>query len=141
APEVVEQCGDLKSADAAKVMSRGAFELEDFTAGTSMTFQRRENYWQAAWLDRAIRRNSPHANATRAALRAGELAPTGLTDDNLDSLIGSRPDAIVDRSLTVVAYELSFRTDVEPMNDPRVRQAVALGIDRRGWLESLYRGH
>ncbi|MDQ6842236.1 MAG: ABC transporter substrate-binding protein, partial [Actinomycetota bacterium] len=37
--------------------------------------------------------------------------------------------------------ELSMRTDLAPFNDPRVRQAIALTLDRPSMTQALFQGH
>lgn len=137
----MQQFGDLKSLESAKALGCGPFELDEYTPGASMRMKRRENYWREVYLDAVERRLSLDTNANLAAARAGQLDIFGLTDDNMDSVVSSRPSILVNRSLSSVSYQLAFRTDSTPMSDPRVRQAVALGIDREGWVKSLYKGN
>lgn len=142
APEVVEQFGDLKKVEAAQSLGIGPFELESWQPSTSMVFKKRANYWRdgGPYLDEVSLRNIADANAVLAALRSGEQDIGAVTWENMDSVISARKDYMVMQSLSCVAWLVTMRSDQGATQDPRVRQALSLGIDREGWLKALYNG-
>lgn len=142
APEVVSQFGDLKSVDSAKALGIGPFELESWQPNTEMRFKRRDGYFREnqPYLDGVVLRNQADPNAALASIRAGETDTFGLTLENKDSVIQARKDVVVSQALSVVAWLITLRSDVAPTSDARVRQGIAMAIDRKGWLDSLYGG-
>lgn len=140
--EVVTKFGDLKSVDSAKALGNGPFELDNWQPSTEISFKRRENYWRQGqpYLDGVSLRYQKDPNAVLASARAGELDTFGLDLDNKDSVISARKDVMVGESLSCVAWLITARSDNAPTSDERVRQAVAMAIDRKGWLDSLYKG-
>lgn len=142
APEVVEQFGDLSSVESAMALGSGPFELTDWQPSNSMTVRKRPNYWrEGPYLDEIKQIARPDANASLAAFRAGELDVSSLTDENMDSFLSGRPDVIAYRSLSVVAWGINFRLDQPVTEDERFRQAMAMAIDRQGWVDSIYHGY
>lgn len=142
APEVVEKFGDLKTLESAQSLGIGPFELDSWQPSTQMTFKKRANYWREGgpYVDSVNIRNIPDANAVLAAARAGEIDVAAVTWENKDSVTSARKDYIVMQSLSCVAWLVTMRADQGVTKDIRVRQALSLGIDREGWLKSLYNG-
>jgi peptide/nickel transport system substrate-binding protein len=119
----------------------GPFKLERFTPKVGATFVRNENYW------------GEPANPERMELKFyDEEAPMilGLQGDEVDfvehfSVSGGKA-LLDDPNVQVIAVkaathrQIHMRTDREPFTDNRVRQAIALSIDRQALVDGLWEG-
>lgn len=102
------------------------------------------DYWQGPANIKALRvRVIPDMNALQAELRAGRLdlapLPTNLSPDAV-KLLGE------DSNLQVIQFTgsnvnlLTFNTSEPPLNNVRVRQAIAHAIDRESMIRDLLLG-
>jgi peptide/nickel transport system substrate-binding protein len=121
----------------------GPFKLEKFTQGEGATFVKNPDYW-----DPKRKPNPDHTQikfyskeqARVLALQSGEIDAVAqfsvsggralLTDPNVQT--------VVLRAST--HRQVHMRTDKEPFKDKRVRQALALLVDRKGLVDGLFKG-
>lgn len=101
-------------------------------------------YWQGpAKLPTLRVRVIADTNALQAELRSGrvEIAPlpTNLSPDAVKSL-GQDPNLQVIQFTGSNEYLLTFNTAQPPLNEGRVRQAIAYAIDREGMIRDLLLG-
>jgi peptide/nickel transport system substrate-binding protein len=133
---------DLDPADWGQTFEgTGPFKLESFTPQQGASFVRNEDYW------------GEKANADAVEVRFyAEEAPMvlALQGDEVDfvehfSVSGGRA-LLDDANVQVIAIstathrQLHMRTDREPFTDARVRQAIALSIDRNALVDGLWEG-
>ena len=82
-------------------------------------------------------------NALQAELRSGRVdiapLPTNLSPDAIKSL-GTDPNLQVQQFTGSNVNLLTFNTAQAPLNDVRVRQAIAYGVDREGLIRDLLLG-
>ena len=133
---------DLDPADWGQTFEgTGPFKLESFTPQQGATFVRNEEYW------------GEKANAEAVEVKFyAEEAPMvlALQGDEVDfvehfSVSGGRallddPNVQVIAISTATHRQLHMRTDREPFTDARVRQAIALSIDRNALVDGLWEG-
>jgi peptide/nickel transport system substrate-binding protein len=82
----------------------------------------------------------PDSSAARAALLAGQIdIADGLSAADLPTLQG-RSDITVEMAPTMALIAIVFRSDAAVVKDPRVRQALALAIDREQLTEAVRPG-
>jgi ABC-type transport system substrate-binding protein len=117
----------------------GPYQLADWRRGEALTFQAFESYWQAG--KPAI----PTLNF-RWNLDSGErlVELQAGTAQGIDNVAGSDYPAVQsDPSLALVprlplsVLYLGMNNTQTPFDDPRVRQAIAMGIDRSMLMENL----
>src|SRR5919108_3934820 len=133
---------DLDPADWGKTFEgTGPFKLENFTPKVGATFVRNDAYW------------GEKANIERMELKFyDEEAPMilALQGDEVDfvehfSVSGGKA-LLDDPNVQVIAVkaathrQIHMRTDKEPFTDRRVRQAIALSIDRNALVDGLWEG-
>ena len=142
----------------------GPFILEDYIPDDSATLVRNEEYWDTpAYLDRVIIRPIADAQGRLDALRGGSVQGFDLVNPPDYETVESEGFTLVERQsfntlylgLTPTARETvaglegdSARSDLEeiyggeesPLQDPLVRQAVAMAIDREALIEPFYGG-
>lgn len=122
----------------------GAYTLSDWTRGESTTFTRFEDYWGDPGIpDTIVFRWSTESAARLLELQAGtvdgmdNVGPADFAtveaDPNLQLII--RPALnIFYIAMTTTGQGYGF----EPFNDVRVRQAIAMGIDRQRIVDTFY---
>lgn len=114
-----------------ELISNGAFQLSA-TESDRVRLERARNYWDGAsvTLDRVTFVNTPNAEDALAAYRAGEVdAVTNAPFEPL-ALKLLAPYKDFRRSTFGALTYYSFNIAHEPFDDVRVREALALAIDR-----------
>ena len=133
---------DLDPADWGQTFEgTGPFKLQSFTPQQGATFVRNDAYW------------GDKANPDTVEVKFyAEEAPmiVALQGDEVDfvehfSVAGGaalldNPDVQVIAISTATHRQLHMRTDKEPFTDKRVRQAIALSIDRNALVDGLWEG-
>lgn len=129
--------------DPQKPVGAGPFRISSFQPGQQSVMQRNENYW---------RDGEPHL---------ADLTVINFTDDNarVNALLGAQVDAIdqlplgllhvvdaapelrVLESQTGAWLPFTMRLDTPPFDDPRVRQALRLVVDREQMVNQVLSGH
>jgi len=119
----------------------GPWKNESYQEGASAAYVRNDGYWGKKSIpDRLEVTFAADEAAQVLALQGGQI-------DVLQQVSVSGGQAILDDpayniiTLQSAAHrQLSMRTDKKPFDDPRVRQAVALSIDRKGIVDGLFQG-
>ena len=133
---------DLDPADWGQTFEgTGPFKLQSFTPQQGATFVRNDAYW------------GDKANPDTVEVKFyAEEAPMvlALQGDEVDFLehfsvaggaaLLDNPDVQVIGISTATHRQLHMRTDKEPFTDNRVRQAIALAIDRNALVDGLWEG-
>ncbi|MBE5980874.1 MAG: peptide ABC transporter substrate-binding protein [Paenibacillaceae bacterium] len=136
----VEGAGDQWSLKPETYVSNGPLKMTEWVPGSHITFAKNENYWNAdkVTLNTLKFVLMEDSNAAYSAYQAGELqmikyVPT----EEIPALKGT--DAFhIDPSMSV-SY-LNFQTQKEPFNNPDVRKALSLAIDRKYVAETVMQG-
>jgi len=138
--EAVEKYGSLSNWEAAT--GTGPFLLENFSPGNSLTYKRNPDYWDKGkpYVDKIKALIIGDVESRLAALRTGKL-------DILDSvqpmkiagLKKTNPE-LKFRPSYYAPFVIYMRTDKKPLNDIRVRKALAMAIDRKAIVEKYWGG-
>ncbi|WP_231334364.1 ABC transporter substrate-binding protein [Actinomadura graeca] len=135
----------------AKPIGTGPFVVKSFTAGRQSTLERFEGYWGTKpklGTVSIIEYQSQQAQAN--ALLSGQVdVASGATPTIAKSLQGKKDIGLLDSKGNFV-LRIGLNTTVAPFNDPRVRQALRLLVDRqqvvstpsadtRGWRTTMRR--
>lgn len=138
AREAVEQYGDLTVGDAA--VGIGPFMVTNLSLENGAQLERNPNYFREGlpYLDALdfIPLSDP-AVALPNAFRAGESEMVSLRSDDLEQIQSQVGDTVSSRVGTIVPYGMLMNNAVEPWNDPRVRKAFHLVINRQQVAEAL----
>lgn len=130
-PVKVEAADQTQRIESHELISNGAFQLSA-TERDRVRLERAKNYWDGAsvTLDRVTFVNTANAEDALAAYRAGEVdAVTNAPFEPL-ALKLLTPYKDFRRSAFGALTYYSFNTAHEPFDDVRVREALALAIDR-----------
>ena len=119
----------------------GPFVLSSYTPKVGASFTRNESYWGTKALP------SQTQFTFYADPAASILAMTGGSIDVLGQFSVSGGEALLSGSYNVIKLkssahrELSMRNDQAPFTDPRVRQAIALTLNRPEIITALWKGY
>jgi peptide/nickel transport system substrate-binding protein len=121
----------------------GPWKMEKYTPNSGISYVKNPDYWDKSRipkLDRQQVKFYPKEQAQVLGLQSGDVdvlvhfSPTGgkslLNDPNL-KIIEIRSS---------VHREIHMRNDKPPFNDKRVRQALALAVDRKALVDGLFAG-
>jgi peptide/nickel transport system substrate-binding protein len=116
----------------------GPFKLKSYTQNVSAEFVANPDYWGGA----------PHLDSTTFNFYASQqpqiLALQGGQVDGIVQFVVQGAQSLLNNSqFNIIKLksanhrELSMRNDQAPFTDPRVRQAIALSLDRPGMVKAL----
>lgn len=120
----------------------GPFKLRSYTQNVGAQFVANPDYWGG----------SPHLAATAFQFYTGQspqiLALQGGQVDVIPQFTAQGAQALLNSATYQIIKvksashrELSMRTDMAPFTDPRVRQAIALSLDRPAMVQALLQGN
>ena len=118
----------------------GPFVLDKYTAKVGASFKRNPGYWGAKAKPAATQFTFyPTETPSVLALTSGSIDVVGqFTVANSPQLLSGGYNVIKLKSSA--HRELSMRNDKAPFTDPRVRQAIALSLDRPSIVKALFNG-
>lgn len=119
----------------------GPFKLVQYQRDALIRYVAHRDYWRGvARLDNLVFAIIPDAGVRLQKLRNGECHVIEQPDPaDLPALL-SDPQIKVIRQTAADLGFLAFNTEKPPLNDVRVRRALALAIDRKAIIEQAYAG-
>lgn len=126
-------------------LGTGPFKFVSYDSSQQVVdLQANADYWDGAPHVPAVRvRVIADTNALQAELRSGRVdiapLPTGLSPDAI-KFLGQDPKLQVLQFIGSNLNLLTFNCSQPPLNDVRVRQAIAYAIDREGMIRDLLLG-
>lgn len=132
-----------KGYDPKKPVSSGPFMLQSFTPGQQSVFVRNPNYWREGqpYLDKLTIIDFPDDTARVNALLGGQVDAIDSLPYGQVNVVKGNPNLAVLESPTGKWLPFTMRTDVAPFDDPRVRQAFRLIVDRQQMIDQALAGH
>ena len=119
----------------------GPFMFESWTRNDRLVIVRYEDYWgDKALLDSVVFRPIPDNAARLQALQTGEIQGYDLVEpQDIPAIEGDESLQILDRPAFNVGY-VGINQAHKPMDDLKVRQAVAHGLNRQEVVDEFYAG-
>lgn len=119
----------------------GPYKFVSWKRGVSVTLERNDSYWgKKGPFKTVVFRVVPESSTRVADLEAGTADLVVSLDSDqaaaLKSATSAQPLSVLSERLSF----LSFNTRKPPLNDKRVRQAIAYGIDREGIVQGILSG-
>jgi len=142
--EVEEKLKDFNRPEA--MIGSGPFTVKSYQKGVKIEFERNPDYYLKGqpYLDGVVIEITPDATARLALLRSGKVDMGHMwgymVPEEAKSLKQTNPEMVMTPTTVLGSGILYFRTDQPPFNDIRVRRAISLAIDRKGWNESILYG-
>ncbi|NCB02313.1 MAG: ABC transporter substrate-binding protein [Spirochaetia bacterium] len=126
--EAVEANGNLQKV----AVGTGPFMLKEWVADNSMTLEKNSNYFikGAPAVDKVIFRVIPEAASLLAGVKSGELDIATINDGATIRQAKKTSDVVVMSKPGINVRTFGFNTTRAPFTDVRVRQALALTLDR-----------
>jgi peptide/nickel transport system substrate-binding protein len=120
----------------------GPFRFSSWTVGQKVELVKHKGYWGTkAKLDKIIIRPISNNEARFQALKTGEINAFDLAPpQDLASLTGDSRLKAIKRPAFNVAYVTIHQGPGSPMNELKVRQAVAYGLNRAAVVRNFYYG-
>jgi len=132
---------DFYSGDPADAIGTGPWLMEEFIPDERFVLVRNPNYWRLGedgeplpYMDKVIV-TAGWDDAARLAALIGDEADSLDPGDGIIEELQKYPDQIEIRTYNRWAAPMVVRTDMEPFDDVRVRQALKLVIDREKMWE------
>ncbi|QKG22957.1 putative ABC transporter substrate-binding protein [Actinomadura verrucosospora] len=129
------------------IAGSGPFTLQKYVPSQSITLAARKGYawgsslWKkpgAAYLDRIVFKILPESGVRTGGLQSGQLDAIGSVGRADESALKASGVRLLARANPGVAFGLSPNNARPPLNDEKVRQAIALGIDRRQIAQTVF---
>ncbi|MCB9948043.1 MAG: ABC transporter substrate-binding protein [Rhodospirillaceae bacterium] len=138
-PDVAED-DDYEAFSLAPVGS-GPYRVAEFVPGERVVWERFEDFWgERAPLARAVVTHIPETASRITALRTGEIdIATNIAPDQL-ALIENDPGMHAVGAVTPLFHVMIMNVNHPQLQDPRIRQALSLAIDRDALNEALWLG-
>lgn len=113
------------------IVSNGAFVLKEWTPNERLSAERNTHYWnnQHTVLNKVIYLEIVSETAAYNRYRTGELHYTTYPLEQYKQLKNKSPEELVSVP-TLASYYYVFNTQRKPFDDPKVRKALSLAIDR-----------
>ncbi len=128
------------------VIGTGPFVFKSYDKGVRVVWERNPEYFVKGlpYLDGVVLEITPDSSARVSLLRAGRVELMQIfgwsSIEEGKSLQKTNPELVLIPQQVISQGIIYFRTDQAPFNDVRVRRAVSLAIDRKGWNEALLYG-
>lgn len=135
--EVVEENGDLMQV----ACGTGPFMLAEWVPDNSITLKKNPDYFMEGQpkLDSLVYNVMVDESSRVAALRTGAIHVTTLSPQTLPLL--KKNEEVVIKSYQSNNYTfLGFNLNVEPFNNPKVRRAMSLAVDRDEMAKTIFSG-
>jgi peptide/nickel transport system substrate-binding protein len=117
----------------------GAFKITSYTPGVGASFDRFNGWWGGrAALDGVDLKYFSDDAAVTSALLGGQIDLINESHYSTDRALFNNPDVQVFQSHAATHRLVPMLCDTPPFNDYRVRQAVALTLDRPAILKRLF---
>ena len=121
----------------------GPFKFVEWKVGQEDNLEPNKDYWDKATMpkiQRLVIRNIKDNSQRLAALKAGEIQGfEGLNPDDVKVVRADPNLQILLRPTNTTGY-VAFNYKVKEFRDPRVRQAIAHAINKKGIVDALYGG-
>jgi peptide/nickel transport system substrate-binding protein len=137
APESLEDDGIINTP-----IGTGPFQIAEVEGTTRLLLERNENYWQEGlpYLDAIEITPIPDDTVRETALRGGEVDwVISIAPQNFGSLVED-PDVVIATAPQLSYDYIGINLQREPFSDIRVRQAIALSLDREQLCEAGFFG-
>ena len=117
----------------------GPYMIEEWVRGDSITYRRFDDYWgEPAFAETAVLRWNQEGAARLVELQAGTVDMiTNVSPDDYET-VSSDPNLQLLPSANPNILYLGMTNTFEPFDNPDVRRAIAMGIDRQRIVDNFF---
>jgi len=126
-----------------EMMGTGAFKLKEYIRGTSIEMVKNPDYWQKGvpYLDGVTSYIIGDKGTRFAAFRTASVDMYSADELEAEELEKSLAGKVsIEKGINIGWSTLNMNADRKPLDDLRVRKAVSLAIDRRGFIKVIQHG-
>ena len=140
-PTALKEQGENYGLPAYTPVGTGPFKFVEWVEGDHITLERYDDYHgEVAKINRVIIRIIPDNAARYLALQAGDIHGMGFPNpDDVPNCEADENCQVLLRPPNTTAW-VNIMTDRAPWDDPNVRKALSLAIDKQAIVDSLYGG-
>lgn len=143
-PFSVAQVNKLGDDELLKPAMTGPYKVDSYTSGTGWSYVKNPSFWGpkegTPFLDRIDFRVITDVNARAAALQAGDV-DVAWFDDSYDATLSLSKDKNFKQAKFFAGPTvLSLNANKPPLDNPKVRQALASAIDKQKVLQVINQG-
>ncbi|WP_018132032.1 ABC transporter substrate-binding protein [Effusibacillus pohliae] len=120
----------------------GPFKFKEWKPNDSITLEKNDQYWQKGLpkLDKIVFKVIPDNTARLTALKSGEIdVMDGLNPSDVKQVEADSKLQVLLRPSMNVGY-LAMNNTKKPFDNPKVRQAISMAINKKGLIDSFYAG-
>ena len=122
-------------------LGTGPWKLEKYTPKVGASFVRNDNYWGTkALLDRTEFTFFDDLQPQILALQGGQVDVIAQIPVSGGQALLNDPNVTIIREKSTAHEQVHMRCDMAPFQDKRVRQALALSLNRKKLVDGLFRG-
>jgi peptide/nickel transport system substrate-binding protein len=137
---IVPQGYQAFKGDPSTQIGTGAYKLKSFTPGSQSVSERYDGYWRDSYFDTVTIIDFSDSTAQINALKGNQIdAMTDLPANQVNAVKSSGVVSLI--SQTGGWIPICMAIDMPPFNDPKVRQAMRLIIDRKQVLDQIGSGY
>jgi len=123
----------------------GPFKFVEFKMNESIKLTRNTDYWKKGrpYLDGIEFTIIPNRSTAILAFIAGKFDmtfPLEVTIPLLKDLRGQAPQAVCKVESTNISLNLIVNRDLPPFDNPEIRKAMAMALDRKAFIDILFEG-
>ncbi|MCC6174521.1 MAG: hypothetical protein IT305_04380 [Chloroflexi bacterium] len=125
-----------------KPVGSGVVKFAEWVKDDHLTLEANKEYWGGAPdFDKVTFKPIPENQPRLAALMAGQAdMALKLIPDQVDQLGKGNEKVRAEGALYAGIYVLAVNSKAPPLDNPKIKQALSLAIDREGIVKSLWRG-
>ena len=138
-PAAIEQYG---AGIGENPVGTGPFKFDEWNRNNTITLSKNEEYWMDGkpYLDQVIYQVIPENSARLNALQTGEIdIVDGMNSSDTTIVEDTEGIELLKRPSFNIGY-MAFNMEKEPFDNPLVRQAINMAIDKEEIVEAFYNG-
>lgn len=138
--KTIEENGDEWAVNPETYIGNGPYKISEWVPGSYITYVKNEHYWDidSITFDSIKFALMEDSNASYSAYKTGELQMIKDVPSEEIPTLRDQDDFFIDPIMGT--YYISFNINREPFNDPKVRQALSLAVDRKYLAETVTQG-
>ncbi|WP_422121778.1 glutathione ABC transporter substrate-binding protein [Planococcus sp. X10-3] len=138
----MEEGSDPGSVVSEEPVGTGYFKFDAWQVGSEIKLTKNEEYWgEPANVDTVTFRVVPDSQVRTADLETGNVHIIDPVQPNeVERINNSGAGSVLQTASSSLAY-LGFNTEKEPFDNPLVRQAISLAVDREAIISGVYENY